>query len=82
MQAIEIHATPILLTDDALDTVNAAGIVASAYSLASADRGQVLSMSTTRIVSSRMVTFSLSQSLAFAIGMHPQTVTGATVSAF
>lgn len=72
----------ILLTEDALDAVDAGGLGASGYGLASADRGHALSVSATQIVSSRIVTISLSQSLALAIGLHPQTTTAALARAF
>lgn len=69
---------PLLLTDDALDAIDAAGPGASSYGLASADRGRAFSFSSAQVVSGRIMTISLSQSVAFASGTHAQATTGAT----
>lgn len=80
--AVTPRTTALLLTDDALDAVDAGGFGATTYGSASADRGHAVSLSVSHIVSSRMVTLSLSQSLALAIGLNPQTATAAFARTF
>jgi hypothetical protein len=68
---------PFLLEDTALDAIDAGGLGAASYGTASADRGRAFSFSAAQLVSSRIVTVSLSQSIAFASGTNVRADTGA-----
>jgi hypothetical protein len=72
---------PLLLADDALDAIDAGGLGTGSYGVATADRGRVFSFSAAQLVSSRIVTVSLSQSIAFASGTNVRADTGATAGA-
>ena len=72
----------LILRDDDMDGINAAGQMVTTRALASASKGSVVSFSITNLVASKIVTVSTANSLAIAIGVHPQTLTSAGAAGF